>query len=61
MSEQCDSGFLTGRDNVIRPDGAVNFADVCLPEEEHADSGLADSAADREGKAFFQDRLLEGK
>ena len=39
----------------------MDFADVRLPKEEHADSGLADSASDREGKSLFQDSLLEGK
>ena len=56
-----DAGFFTSLHYFIGPDGAVNFADVSLPEEEHADSGLADSAADGQRKSVLKDRLLEGE
>ena len=30
----------------IRPEGTLNFSDVCLPEEEHTNTGLTDTSPD---------------
>ena len=45
----------------LGPQGGLYLSVVCLPEEEHTDAGLADSAADGKGKLLLDDRLLEGK
>ena len=36
--------------HIVGPDGGLHFADVHAPEEEHAESGLSDAAADGEGQ-----------
>ena len=43
------------------PQGRMDFADVGLPEEEHADPGLADASADGQGQPVLEDGLLERK
>ena len=40
--------------NLVRPYGNLNLADVSLPQEEHADAGLADAAADSLRTLAFQ-------
>ena len=59
--QKSDLSFLTSLNDVVGPDGAVHFADMCFPQEEHTDSGLADPSADGEGKPVFQDGFLERK
>ena len=54
-------GLFTGCDDVFGPNGAVHFSDMGLSEEEHADTGLTDTAADREGERLVQYGLLERK
>ena len=61
LLQKSDAGLLASFHDIVRPDGTVNFTDVGLSEEEHADSGLADSASDRQRKSVLQDCLLEGK
>ena len=45
----------------LGPQGYMDFADMRLAQEEHADPGLADSSAYSIRKLFVQDRLLERK
>ena len=45
----------------IRPYGDLNLSDMRFPEEEHTDSGLADSAADGLRQSAFQKVFLEWK
>ena len=56
-----DVGLFTGCDDVFGPNGAVHFSDMGLSEEEHADTGLTDTAADGEGERLVQNGLLEGE
>ena len=57
--ETRDARLLELLVHIVCPDGSLNFADVCLFEEEHAETGLADTAADRERHRAFSDELVE--
>ncbi len=59
--QQLDSvGFRFFAD-FLWPDGALHFSDVGFAQEEHADPGLADAAADGVGQLFLEDCFLERK
>ena len=45
----------------LRPQRALNLPDVGFSQEEHTDTGLADTAADGVGQLFFNNSLLEGQ
>ena len=46
-------------DDLFRPDRALYFSDVRFAQIEHTDTGLADTAADRERQVIFQNSLLK--
>ena len=59
--QQLNAILCTGIFNGLWPERTLYFTDVCLPKEEHADTGLTDTAADREWKLVVQNCLLERK
>ena len=56
-----DSMFLRCLYGAFRPKGSLHLPDMGFPQEEHADPGLADAAADGEGQFFRKDGFLERK
>lgn len=42
-----------------RPDGGLHFADVCFLEQEHAETALANAAADRVGEFPGKETAVE--
>ena len=60
-SEQNYPGVAAGLDGLFIPDTGLHLADVGLAQQEHAQAGLADAAADGEGQLALQQQLVEGK
>ena len=46
--------------NFVRPEGTLNFSDVCLPEEEHTNAGLTDTSPDGK-RNFLVDDCFNGE
>ena len=44
---------------LLVPDGGLHLADMRLAQQQHAQAGLADAAAHRQGKLAFQQHLVE--
>ena len=44
---------------LLVPDGGLHLADMRLAQKQHAQAGLADAAAHRQGKLAFQQHLVE--
>ena len=59
--QQRDVGVFKDLAGVLVPDGGLHFADVGLAQQQHAQAGLADAAADRQGELAFQQHLVERK
>ena len=59
--QQMNSVFVAFLDHFIRPDGTLNFSNVCFPQEEHTDSGLTDTASDSVWKLLVENCFLEWK
>ena len=56
---QFNAGVVAGFPHIGRPDGALNFADMGFPEQEHAKAGLADTSANGLGQLAFQQEAVE--
>ena len=61
VSEQNDPGVLAGLEGLLIPDRCLHLADMGLAQEEHAQPGLADAAADGQGQLALQQQLVEGQ
>ena len=59
--QQRDVGVFKDLAGVLVPDGGLHFADVGLAQQQHAQAGLADAAAHRQGELAFQQHLVERK
>ena len=53
--------FAAGGAGVLVPQARLYLADVCAADHQHAQAGLADAAADREGEFSFEQHLVEGE
>ena len=56
---QLNTCFTAGGAHVLRPDSALDFTDMRFPKQEHAQTGLADTAADGLGKLAVQQQAME--
>ena len=56
---QEDAGLAAGFAHVGGPDGGLDFADVGFAQQEHAQAGLADTAADGLGQFSVQQEPME--
>ena len=60
-SEQGDVLFAADGAGVLVPQARLHLADVRAADHQHAQAGLADAAADREGKFPFEQHFVEGE
>ena len=61
LLQQVHSRFFTDCHCIFIPQAGLDFADVSTAEDEHAQSGLADAAADCERKLPGKEFLVEIK
>ena len=52
------TAFLAIAERFIIPDGGLNFTDVCLVHQQHAQPAFADASADRIRQSFIDDHLM---
>ena len=60
-SQQNDAGVMAGLDGLVVPGGYLDLSNVGLAQQEHGQTGLADTAADGEGELVLQQQLVEGE
>ena len=56
-----DACFPADLSRIVVPDGGLDFADVRFAQQQHAETALADAAADGVGQFARQQRLVEGQ
>ena len=59
--QQGDPSLCTGRAGGFVPDACLYFADVGAAQQQHAQTALADAAADGVGQFAVQHSLVEGQ
>ena len=59
--QQGDPGLGAGRAGGFVPDACLYFADVGAAQQQHAQTALADAAADGVGQLTVQHCLVEGE
>ncbi len=59
--QQGDPGLCAGRAGGFVPDACLYFADVGAAQQQHAQTALADAAADGVGQLTVQHCLVEGR
>ena len=56
--QQCNTCCLTGINGFLIPDGGLYFTDVGFAQQQHAQTGLTDTAADGAGQFAFQQHFV---